>query len=110
MSHAAHALLQRYYAAFNAGDMTTFLDLLDEQVVHDINQGERETGRAAFAAFMQRMNTHYREQIVDLVTLSSADGQRGAAEFVVLGTYLKADAGLPPAHGQTYRLPAGAFL
>jgi steroid delta-isomerase-like uncharacterized protein len=110
MSLSTHALLQRYYDTFNAGDMSGFLALLDEQIVHDINQGERETGRAAFAAFMQRMNTHYREQIVDLVTLSNQDGSRAAAEFVVLGTYLKADAGLPPAHGQTYRLPAGAFF
>ena len=26
------------------------------------------------------------------------------------GRYLKADPGLPAAHGQIYRLPAGAFL
>ena len=28
----------------------------------------------------------------------------------MLGTYLAADEGLPPAQGQTYRLPAGAFF
>jgi ketosteroid isomerase-like protein len=37
----ATELVQAYYAAFNAGDMPTFLDLLAEDVVHDINQGER---------------------------------------------------------------------
>ena len=26
------------------------------------------------------------------------------------GTYLATDAGLPPARGQTYRLPAGTFF
>ena len=37
-------LITRYYAAFNAADMETFLSLLTDDVVHDINQGERETG------------------------------------------------------------------
>ncbi|HEX7044284.1 MAG TPA: ketosteroid isomerase-related protein [Burkholderiales bacterium] len=103
-------LIEQYYAAFNAGDMPAFLGLLTEDVVHDINQGRREVGREAFAAFMERMNARYREQIVDLVVMTNADGTRAAAEFVVLGTYLATDEGLPPAKGQTYRLPAGAFF
>lgn len=110
MTDASRDLIQRYYAAFNAGDMDRFLGLLTEDVVHDINQGERQTGRAAFAAFMQRMNRCYREQIADLVVLSEPAGRRAAAEFTVLGEYLVADEGLPPAHGQRYRLPAGAFF
>ena len=40
----------------------------------------------------------------------SADGSRAAAEFVVHGAYLATDTGLPPATGQTYRLPAGTFF
>lgn len=109
--HAATAdLIRRYYAAFNAGDMTSFLALLTDDVAHDINQSGRETGRDAFAAFMQRMNTSYREQIVDITVFASDDGQRAAAEFTVLGEYLKTDEGLPPATGQKYTLPAGAFF
>lgn len=103
-------LIETYYAAFNAGDMTTFLSLLAEDVVHDINQGGRETGKAAFATFMQRMNAHYREQLRDIVIMASADGARGAAEFVVHGEYLSTDDGLPEASGQRYVLPAGAFF
>lgn len=106
----AREILTRYYAAFNAADMPAFLALLDEHVVHDINQGGREVGRDTFAAFMTRMNRCYREQIVDLVVMSNEDGTRASAEFTVLGTYLVADDGLPPAKGQTYRLPAGAFF
>jgi len=103
-------LIQRYYAAFNAGRMAAFLELLDEHVAHDINQGSRETGRIAFAAFMERMNAHYQEQVTELVVLTDATGTRAAAEFVVNGRYLKTDARLPEARGQTYRLPAGAFF
>jgi steroid delta-isomerase-like uncharacterized protein len=103
-------LIERYYAAFNAQDMETFLSLLTDDVIHDINQGGREVGRAAFVAFMQRMNASYREQIVDLTVMVSGDGRRAAAEFTVLGEYLKTDEGLPPATGQKYRLPAGAFF
>lgn len=104
------ALIARYYAAFNAGDMTTFLDLLTDDVAHDINQGTRELGKAAFGRFMQHMNRCYREHLTDLVVMASDDGRRAAAEFIVNGEYLVTDEGLPPAAGQRYRLPAGAFF
>jgi len=110
MREESVALVQRYYAAFNAGDMVGFLSLLTDDVAHDINQGKRESGKAAFANFMQHMNRCYREQLVDMVVMASEDGTRAAAEFTVLGTYLNTDEGLPPASGQTYRLPAGAFF
>lgn len=103
-------LLERYYAAFNAADWNAFLNLLTEDVVHDVNQGGRETGRDAFAVFMQRMNASYSERITDIVIMVNADGSRAAVEYTVLGTYLNTDEGLPPAHGQKYRLPGGAFF
>ena len=107
---AASAVVAAYYAAFNARDMEAFFSLVTEDVVHDINQGEREVGADALRAFMVRMNASYSESLVDLIVMANADGTRAAAEFVVLGTYLKADDGLPPARGQEYRLPAGAFF
>jgi steroid delta-isomerase-like uncharacterized protein len=110
MSQATQQLLERYYAAFNAGDWNTFLGLLSEDVVHDVNQGARETGRASFARFMERMNSCYSEQIADIVIMSTPDGRRAAVEFTVLGTYRHTDEGLPPATGQKYRLPGGAFF
>ncbi|MGX2039800.1 ketosteroid isomerase-related protein [Methylocaldum sp. MU1018] len=110
MNKESQALIEKYYAAFNAGDMDTFLSLLTDDVVHDINQGEREIGKEAFRAFMNRMNRNYKEQLVDRVIMTSDDGKRAAAEFVVLGEYLVTDEGLPPAKGQKYRLPAGAFF
>ena len=103
-------LIAAYYAAFNRGNMAAFLELLTEDVVHDINQGGREIGKEAFARFMERMNDNYKEQLNDLVIMASADGTRAAAEFIVSGTYLNSDAGLPPARGQAYVLPAGAFF
>ncbi len=107
---AALDILRRYYAAFNAGDRETFFGLLTEDVVHDINQGGAETGVAAFRAFMDRMDRCYREQIEDLALMADESGTRAAAEFTVRGEYLATDEGLPPATGQTYLLPAGAFF
>ncbi len=104
------ALIHRYYAAFNARNWESFFALLTEDVVHDLNQGARETGKAAFRAFIDRMNASYSEQIVDIAISVHAEAQRAAAEYVVVGTYLKTDEGLPPATGQTYRLPGGAFF
>lgn len=110
MRLASIELLQRYYAAFNAGDMDAFLSLLTDDVVHDINQGARERGREAFAAFMRRMNRSYREQIIDIVLMADEEGRRASAEYTVVGTYLATDEGLPQATGQTYRLPGAAFF
>ena len=110
MSQSANALIESYYAAFNAGDMDTFLNLLTDDVIHDANQGSREIGKAWFKTFMDRMNRNYKEQLVDMVIMSNEAGDRAAAEFVVLGEYLVNDEGLPEAKGQTYRLPAGAFF
>jgi len=110
VSAATRALIRKYYAAFNAADMDSFLGLLADDVVHDVNQGGRELGRERFAAFMQRMNASYRERIEDLVVMSNPEGTRAAAEFTVHGTYLQTDHGLPEARGQTYTLPAGAFF
>lgn len=106
----AIAQVRRYYDAFNRGDWPAMLDCLHEDVVHDLNQGPREGGRDAFAAFLRRMEARYREQLRDVVVMASQDGSRAAAEYVVHGTYLRDDAGLPPANGQAYVLPGGAFF
>lgn len=102
--------IRAYYDAFNAGDMDRFLSLLTEDVAHDINQGKRQVGKAAFAKFMDHMNRCYKEQLTEMVIMANDNGTRGAAEFIVNGTYLATDEGLPEANGQTYRLPAGAFF
>ncbi|MDR7193907.1 steroid delta-isomerase-like uncharacterized protein [Luteimonas terrae] len=100
-------LVHDYYAAFNAGDRAAMLALLTDDVVHDLNQGARETGRDAFVAFIQRMDASYRERLADIVVMASVDGARAAAEYVVHGEYVADDTGLPPANGQRYVLPGG---
>lgn len=104
------ALILEYYAAFNRGDREAFLALLTDDVRHDINQGGSEIGKAAFRAFMVRMDRCYAEQITDLVVMVAEDGNTASCEFVVHGKYLSTDEGLPPASGQKYTLPGGAFF
>lgn len=103
-------LVNAYYDAFNRGDREAMLALLDDDVVHDLNQGARETGRDAFRAFMARMDRCYAEQLRDIVVMANDDGTRAAAEYVVHGTYRADDEGLPPASDQPYVLPGGAFF
>lgn len=105
----AAALIRAYLDAFNRGDRAAMLDLLTEDVAHDVNQGGREVGRDAFAAFMARMDRCYRERLADIVVMAEPTGTRAAAEFTVHGEYLATDDGLPEARGQRYVLPAGAF-
>jgi steroid delta-isomerase-like uncharacterized protein len=107
---ASTALIARYYEAFNRGDWEAMLDCLTDDVAHDINQGHRETGREAFRAFLARMNRSYREELRDIVLMAGTNDARAAAEYVVHGQYLADDEGLPPARGQRYVLPGGAFF
>lgn len=110
MREKAEDLIRKYYAAFNAGDRTGMLAGLADDVAHDVNQGERRIGKAQFASFMQGMDRCYREELRDIQIMSNREGTHVAAEFVVHGQYLASDEGLPPARGQTYVLPAGAFF
>jgi steroid delta-isomerase-like uncharacterized protein len=105
----AQDIIVAYLAAFNRGDWAGMLALLTDDVVHEINQGGVEQGKPAFAVFLDRMAQCYREELNDIVIMAAPDGARAAAEFRVEGQYLAADPGLPPAHGQRYSLPAGAF-
>jgi steroid delta-isomerase-like uncharacterized protein len=104
------SLIEAYYDAFNRRDYPAMLALVADDVVHDINQGAREVGKALFQKFVERMDEAYRERLEDLVILADRSGRRFAAEFIVVGKYLRADPGFPEAHGQSYRLPAGAFF
>jgi steroid delta-isomerase-like uncharacterized protein len=106
----SRSLIERYYEAFNRGDWEAMLACLTDDVAHDINQGHRESGRDTFRRFLDRMNRSYREQLRDIVVMISNDGTRAAAEYVVHGEYLADDEGLPPARGQRYVLPGGAFF
>lgn len=110
MPHQTRDLIERYYAAFNRGDSAGMLACLTEDVAHDINQGGRQSGKGAFAAFLAHMDRCYRERLSDIVIMVDDTGTRAAAEFVVHGEYLATDEGLPEASGQTYVLPAGAFF
>jgi steroid delta-isomerase-like uncharacterized protein len=109
MSDAA-TLVHRYYDAFNAKDHEAMLACLAEEVEHRVNQGEVRRGKAAFAEFLAVMRRSYDERLEDLVILTEPTGARAAAEFTVQGVYRVRAEGLPPARGQRYTLPAGAFF
>lgn len=102
-------LVSQYYDHFNRGDWDAMCALLADEVAHDLNQGERQVGRAAFRAFLDRMARSYREQLRDITVLGNGKGRVGA-EYVVEGAYLATDEGLPAAAGQRYTLPGGAFF
>ena len=103
-------IIQSYFEAFNTGDTDAMLACLSEDVAHHVNEGQVRRGRAAFGEFCAHMSRCYEEMLSDMVILSDPSGTRAAAEYVVNGTYLATDAGLPEAHGQSYRLPAGSFF
>ncbi|WP_416914152.1 ketosteroid isomerase-related protein [Seohaeicola sp.] len=110
MTNSARATIQAYFDAFNAGDTAGMLACLADDVAHHVNEGKVRTGKAAFAEFCDHMSRCYRENLTDMVIFTDPSGTRAAAEFIVNGTYLATDPGLPEAKGQGYRLPAGSFF
>lgn len=103
-------LVRRYYDAFNAKDWDSMLACVSEDIRHDVNEGDRRGGKAAFRELLAQMNRSYDERLADIVVMVDETGRRAAAEFTVHGRYLVADPGLPEARGQAYVLPVGAFL
>lgn len=107
---ATTGLIKAYYDAFNSRDADAMLACVSDDVIHDVNQGERREGKERFRAFLARMDHHYREQLEGIVVMVNPDGTRASAEFNVNGTYLVTETGLPDAKGQRYALPAGTFF
>ena len=101
-------LMRAYFDAFNRHDLEAMLATLADDVIHDINEGGREVGIEAFRKFKSHMDTCYREQIRDMVFMTS--GNHGTTEFIVDGSYLGTDEGLPTATGQKYSIPAAAIF
>ncbi|MEJ1999797.1 MAG: ketosteroid isomerase-related protein [Maritimibacter sp.] len=101
-------VIARYFDAFNRGDIDGMLAELADDVAHHVNEGQVREGKVLFREFCAHMERCYRENLTDMVIF--AEGDRAAAEFVVNGTYLATDEGLPEAHGQSYKLPAGSFF
>ncbi|MBE0453634.1 ketosteroid isomerase-related protein [Roseovarius autotrophicus] len=99
-----------YFDAFNRGDVAGMLACLSDDVHHHVNEGQVRIGKDAFRAFCEHMSRCYRETLTDVVLFEAEGGTRAAAEYIVNGTYLETDEGLPEARGQTYRLPAGSFF
>ncbi|MEM1005362.1 MAG: ketosteroid isomerase-related protein, partial [Pseudomonadota bacterium] len=91
-------------------DVQSMLACLSADVVHHVNEGKIRVGKEKFAAFCEHMNRCYQETLTNIIVFEAAGGTRAAAEFIVNGVYLETDEGLPDAHGQTYRLPAGSFF
>lgn len=103
-------LVKAYYKAFNEKNFNSMINLLTEDIVHEVNQGKIVVGRARFLSFLKHMDTCYDEEICDLRILTSKHAQIAAAEFMVRGIYLQKDGEFPDAHRQNYWLKVGAFF
>ena len=102
--------VKQYYEYFNQKNWQGMLSLLHPEVRHESNQGDVRIGIDKFADFLKKMDECYEENLTDMVFFTESSNQRIATEFTVNGIYKKADDDLPPAHNQSYVLPAAAFL
>jgi steroid delta-isomerase-like uncharacterized protein len=102
--------IKQYYQYFNEGNWEGMLSLVADDIHHYPNQGNLRNGIELFREFLKKMDTAYSEKLTDLVFYSGDAEGKFAASFTVNGIYKIAEDGMPPAHGQSYVLPAAAFL
>ncbi len=102
--------VQQYYSSFNQKDWNGMLALVHPEVRHQPNQGDQRLGIEKFTEFLGMMDESYEETLTEMVFFTEPENNRVAVEFVVNGIYKKGEEGFPEAHGQTYVLPAAAFL
>ena len=103
-------IVKQYYSSFNQKDWQGMLALLHTEIRHEPNQGEPRIGIEKFTEFMGMMDDSYEETLTDMIFFSEPGNTRVAVEFTVNGIYKKGEEGFPEAHGQSYVLPAAAFL
>ena len=103
-------IVKQYYSSFNQKDWQGMLALLHTEIRHEPNQGEPRIGIEKFTEFMGMMDDSYEETLTDMVFFSEPGNTRVAVEFTVNGIYKRGEEGFPEAHGQSYVLPAAAFL
>lgn len=103
-------IVKSYYDCFNRQDWQGMLALVDDAVVHHPNEGKPRYGKEQFARFLAKMDEAYEERLEDMVFYTTSDEEKVAVQFTVHGKYKVGEEGLPPALGQSYVLPAAAFL
>ena len=103
-------IVEEYYSCFNKKDWQGMLGLVHSEIRHEPNQGEERIGKEKFTEFLQMMDDSYEETLTNIVFFTEPGNTRIAAEFTVNGVYKKGEDDMPAAHGQTYVLPAAAFL
>ena len=94
-------VIQTYFDAFHRGDVDGMPVCLSDDVVHHVNEGQIRVGRDAFAAFSAHINRCYKEELADIVIFGAEVGTRAAVRYMINGTYLATDEGLPEDRGQT---------
>ncbi len=104
------AIIENYYQSFNQGKLDQMLELVADNVIHEVNESQTQNGKLLFKEFLNIMDEDYQEQVKNLVVFSSSTPDRFSAEFNIDGIYKKSQKGLPQAKNQKYFIRVGAFF
>lgn len=98
------SIIENFYRYFNNEDLPSLLALIADDVTREINHDGVEKGKQNAAEYFTHSFEHYKEQVSDVLYMTSDDGRFVTAKFVVNGQYLKTDESGIPATGQKYKL------
>lgn len=62
----ALSIVKKYYQHFNQQEWEGMLALLDDQIVHEPNQGTPRVGLNMFSEFLAHMDRCYQEHLTDM--------------------------------------------
>ncbi len=103
-------IARTYYNAFNNKAWSRMAGLVHPDVLHFPNNNSLRTGRSAFLEYVQSNARRYDEWLTSFTYFANEAERKIAIEYVVNGKYIGNAPGFPPAHGQSYVLPGGAFF
>lgn len=106
----SHALIGRFFEAYNAQDRDALMELASEEIVLDCHPQRREWGREALGALLEKCQGTFREHVFDIEIMTNVDGTRAAAEYTVLGVPIAADGAEVEETPQSYRFSGGLFF
>ena len=103
MGQSTEQLVAQYFSSFNHADWDGMLALMSKDVIHDLNESNRQVGLEAFTAQLNANKQSFLEVISDIET-DVPNPSRAIAAYTISGQYLATAPGMPTARGQRYRV------
>jgi len=99
-------MIEDFYAYFNQRELDKIYAMVSDDIVHIMNDVQKDKGKESFIKMMQASTKHYQENVNNVIYMVSDDGKHVATKFTFTGKYINTDDSKVPAKGQPYQASA----